>query len=265
MKIGFIGAGKMANALVRGVIGAGGFRAEDISVFDVNASATEKLQSELGVCVASSASDCVAVSDVVFVCVKPSDAALALSDCESALTGKLVISIMAGVSLDSLSQLCGVGARVIRAMPNTAAVVGASATVYCAGAGVSDDDLALVQRIFEAVGISFVVPEKSINAVTGLSGSGPAYALLMIEALADGGVCAGLPRAVALQLAAQTVYGAGKLAAETGEHPAILREAVTSPGGTTAAGLAVLESAAVRSAVAEAVIAAAHRADEMGR
>ncbi len=265
MKIGFIGAGKMANALVRGVISAGGFQACNISVFDLNAAATAKLQNEIGVSVAHSAADCVAASDVVFVCVKPGDAATALTGCETALSGKLVVSIMAGVSLDALTELCGGGARVVRAMPNTAAVVGASASVYCAGAGVSDDDLALVQRIFESVGMSVAVPEKWINAITGLSGSGPAYALLMIEALADGGVHAGLPRAFALQLAAQTVYGAGKLVAETGEHPAILREAVTSPGGTTAAGLSVLEAAAMRSAVAEAVMAAADRADEMGR
>jgi len=265
MKIGFIGAGKMASALVRGVISAGGFDARNITVFDLNAAATAKLQNGIGVSVAQSAADCVAASDVVFVCVKPGDAASALTGFGDALSGKLVVSIMAGVSVDDLTELCGEGARVVRAMPNTAAVVGASATVYCAGAGVSDDDLALVQRIFDSVGMSVAVPEMWINAVTGLSGSGPAYALLMIEALAEGGVHAGLPRAFALQLAAQTVYGAGKLAAETGEHPAILREAVTSPGGTTAAGLSVLEAAAMRSAVAEAVIAAAERADEMGR
>jgi pyrroline-5-carboxylate reductase len=265
MNIGFIGAGKMATALVRGVITAGGFQGRHISVFDLNTSATTSLQKELGVSVARSGADCLAASDVVFICVKPGDAAAALDGCEDALVGKLVVSIMAGVSVDALSELCGVGARVIRAMPNTAAVVGASATVYCAGAGVSEDDLALVQRIFESVGMSVAVPEKWINAVTGLSGSGPAYMFLMIEALAEGGVHAGLPRAFALQLATQTVFGAGKLAVESGEHPAILREAVTSPGGTTAAGLAVLEAAAMRSAVAEAVMAAADRADEMGR
>lgn len=255
----------MASALVRGVINAGGVSASNISVVDVNASASAALHHELGVHVAPSISDCVADSDMIFVCVKPADAAVALADAREHLTGKLVVSIMAGVTLDDLAKLCGPGARVVRAMPNTAAIVGASATVYCGGAGVSRDDLAMVQRIFESVGFSAEVPEKWINAITGLSGSGPAYLFLMIEALAEGGVHAGLPRALAQQLAAQTVYGAGKLAVESGDHPAMLREAVTSPGGTTAAGLAVLELAAMRSAMAEAVLAAAARADEMGR
>lgn len=265
MKIGFIGAGKMAGALVRGVIDPGGFAADEVIVTDLHFSAAAMLRDELGVQAVQSNTACIDAADVVFLCVKPGDATSALRECENALSGKLIISIMAGVSLDALTGMCGPSARVVRAMPNTAALVGASATVYSASTGVTADDLKLVQRIFEAVGFAAEVPEKWINAVTGLSGSGPAYLFLMTEALAEGGVHAGLPRALAQQLAVQTVYGAGKLASATGEHPAILREAVTSPGGTTAAGLAVLEGASMRSAVIDAVAAAAHRAEEMGR
>jgi len=264
MKIGFIGAGKMAAALVRGVVAGGAINASDVTVTDVHPGSSETLRDALGLNVATSNTACIACSDVVFLCVKPNDAATALAGVGDALGGKLVVSIMAGTSIDRLTVLCGSGVRVIRAMPNTAAVVGASATVYCVGVGVSSEDRATVQNIFGAVGTVAEVPEKLMDAVTGLSGSGPAYVFLMIESLADGGVRAGLPRALAQQLAIQTVLGAGKLAAATGEHPALLREAVTSPGGTTAAGLAVLESFAIRSALAEAVAAAADRAAEMG-
>jgi len=265
MKIGFIGAGKMAGALVRGIVAGGEIKASDVTVTDIHSGSCDVLRDALGVNVATSNADCIAAGDVVFLCVKPNDADAALAGLGDALSGKLVVSIMAGICIDHLEALCGSGVRVIRAMPNTAAVVGASATVYCVGAGVSGGDRATVRQIFEAVGTVAEVPEKLMDAVTGLSGSGPAYVFLMMESLADGGVRAGLPRALAQQLAIQTVLGAGKLAATTGEHPALLREAVTSPGGTTAAGLAVLESFAMRSALAEAVAAAADRAGEMGR
>lgn len=264
MKIGFIGAGKMAGALVRGVIRAEVVSPNDVRVTDLHPAASAALHSELGVVVAETNSECIAAADIVFLCVKPADAATALRDCRDALSGKLVISIMAGIDLEGLSGICGDTARVVRAMPNTAALVAASATAYVPGPGVTAADLKIVHEIFEAIGLAVQVPEKSINAVTGLSGSGPAYAFLIIEALAEAGVHVGLPRPLAQQLAVQTVYGAGKLAAESAEHPAVLREAVTSPGGTTAAGLAVLEAAAVRSAIIEAVAAARDRADELG-
>jgi pyrroline-5-carboxylate reductase len=150
-------------------------------------------------------------------------------------------------------------------MPNTPAQVGAGATAYSGDASATKDDLALAGRILGAVGLAVAVPEKQLDAVTGLSGSGPAYIFLVMEALSDGGVAAGLPRALATQLAVQTVLGAAKLAAETNEHPALLREAVTSPGGTTAVALGVLEAAAVRSAFSDAVNAAADRARELGQ
>jgi pyrroline-5-carboxylate reductase len=201
----------------------------------------------------------------VVLCVKPADVPGALFEIRDALAGKLLVSIVAGLSSSVLAELCGPNVRIVRTMPNTAALVGQSATACCAGPGATAEDLKTVLQIFGGVGLSVEVPEKLLDAVTGLSGSGPAYIFLIIESLAEAGVHAGLSRTLANQLATQTVLGAATLASETGEHPAILREAVTSPGGTTAAGLAVLEAAAIRSAMIEAVSAAAEKACELGR
>ncbi len=256
MKIAFLGAGKMATALARGLVDSEVCGAGDITVADASNVARSALASQLGVKAAESNEAAVKVADAVILCVKPSDAAAALEPCAGALDGKLFISIAAGLTLESLGKMVGDGVRVVRAMPNTAAQVGRSATAFAAGPGVTDVDLALTRKIFGAVGLALPVPESQLDAVTGLSGSGPAYVYLVIESLSDGGVAAGLPRALASQLAVQTVMGAAAMVAETKEHPAVLREAVTSPGGTTAAGLRVLESAAVRSAFIEAVGAA---------
>jgi pyrroline-5-carboxylate reductase len=149
-------------------------------------------------------------------------------------------------------------------MPNTPCLVGASATGISSGNGASTEQVGFVQRLFEAVGLAYVLPEKLLDAVTGLSGSGPAYIYLVIEALSDGGVAAGLPRNIATSLAAQTVLGAARMVVETGSHPAVLREMVTSPAGTTAAGLLELENRSVRAALASAVMAASQRSHELG-
>jgi pyrroline-5-carboxylate reductase len=264
MKIASIGAGRMASALVRGLVQAEVCTAKDIFVADPVAAARDELSASLGAKAAESNAEAVADADVVLLCVKPNDVPAALAACGPRLSGKLLLSIVTGWSIDALRKHAS-GARVIRSMPNTPAQVGAGATAYAGDASATPDDLALAGRILGAVGLAVAVPEKSLDAVTGLSGSGPAYVFLVMEALSDGGVAAGLPRALATQLAVQTVLGAAKLASETGEHPALLREAVTSPGGTTAAALGVLEAAAVRSAFADAVNAAADRAHELGQ
>jgi pyrroline-5-carboxylate reductase len=155
--------------------------------------------------------------------------------------------------------------RVIRAMPNTPALVGMGAAAYCLGSTATRDDAATAARLLGAVGLAVEVPERLMDAVTGLSGSGPAYVYLVIEALADGGVRSGLPRADALKLAAQTVLGAASMVMETGEHPAVLKDMVTSPGGTTIAGLAELERHGLRAALIDAVTAATRRAAELGK
>jgi pyrroline-5-carboxylate reductase len=174
----------------------------------------------------------------------------------------LIVSIVAGLSISSLSALAP-KTRVIRAMPNTAAMVGRSATAYACGDSVTPGDRSLAESVFSSIGAVFSVEEKMLNAVTGLSGSGPAYICLVIEALSDGGVACGLPRKLALDLAVQTVLGTAAMVAETGVHPAVLREMVTSPAGTTVAGLRELEAGAVRSAFIEAVGAGAERAEEL--
>jgi pyrroline-5-carboxylate reductase len=264
MKIASIGAGRMASALVRGLVQSGVCAAADVAISDRSGAARDQLAHALGATSAATNAEAVTGADIVLLCVKPGDTAAALESCASALAGKLLLSIVTGWSIAAL-QKHAPGARVIRAMPNTPAQVGAGATAYASDASATEEDLALAGRILGAVGLAVAVPEKSLDAVTGLSGSGPAYVFLAMEALSDGGVAAGLPRALATQLAIQTVLGAARLAAETDEHPALLREAVTSPGGTTAAGLGVLEASATRAAFANAVKAAAARAHELGQ
>ena len=208
--------------------------------------------------------------EVILLCTKPLEVVAALTDAAAMAAGapRLVISIAAGVTLGALESAVSAVSenfRIIRAMPNTPALVGHGAAGYCLGSRATPADAATAQALLGAVGLAIVVPERLMDAVTGLSGSGPAYIYLVIEAMADGGVRAGIPRADALRLAAQTVLGSAAMVLETGEHPAVLKDMVTSPGGTTIAGLAVLESHGLRSALIEAVDAAAERAAELGR
>jgi pyrroline-5-carboxylate reductase len=189
-----------------------------------------------------------------------------LAELGSVVQGKhLIISIAAGITLQALAEGLGATVRLVRVMPNTPCLVGASATGYSPGTTATPEDVEVVGKLFGAVGKAFRVSEPLLDAVTGLSGSGPAYVYTLIEAMADGGVRCGLPRDVSLALAAQTVLGAAKMILETGQHPAILKDAVTSPGGTTIAGLQVLERAAFRAAAIDAVEAAAKRAQELGK
>jgi pyrroline-5-carboxylate reductase len=196
------------------------------------------------------------------LCVKPQEAALAIQQAGAALDGKLLISIAAGLSVATLEKMAP-KCRVIRAMPNTPAIIGRAATAYTGSANATHADKDSAEAIFASVGVVSYVQEKLLDAVTGLSGSGPAYVFLVIEALTDGGVSCGLPTNLARQLAIQTVLGAAELAKETGEHPAVLREMVTSPGGTTAAALGELEQHGVRAAFIQAVRAADRRSKEL--
>lgn len=252
----------MALALVHGMVRAGLCSASDITVSSRSRSSLENFCSATGASSAASNSEAVKDADVVVLCVKPTDAVAALKDCAAALSGKLLVSVATGVKISKLGDAAP-GARVVRAMPNTAAMVGKSATALAAQGNLSPADCAAAEGIFRAVGSVFSVSESQLDAVTGLSGSGPAYIYLIMEALSDGGVAAGLPRKLALDLAIQTVAGAAEMALSTGQHPALLREMVTSPGGTTIAALATLETAAVRSAFIDAVKSAAHRSKEL--
>jgi len=252
----------MAFSLIQGVLRAGVCEASEIIAACPEPELLENLSDATGVNVVSTNAEAAAAAPVVVLCVKPSDAEAALAEADVALHGKLLISIAAGLTLESLHNLAP-ACRIIRAMPNTAALVGRSATAFAGDDQMTPEDEATATALFSSIGAVFPVEEKHLNAVTGLSGSGPAYIYLVIEALSDGGVAAGLPRKLALDLAIQTVAGAAEMAAATSEHPAVLREMVTSPGGTTMAGLAELESRCVRFAFSEAVLAAAERAEEL--
>ena len=261
MKFGFIGCGKMATALVRGVIDSGTVAPGDIFVSDAVAGAAARLAEAAGVTAQATNGEVAARADVLVLCVKPNDALAALRDIQGC--GKLVVSIVAGLPLAALES-ADPSARVVRVMPNTPAQVSKGAAAYALGRGATAADGEIVARIFGAVGSVFPVKEELLDVVTGLSGSGPAYVYLIIEALADGAVLMGLPRDLALQLAAQTVAGSAEMVLTTGEHPAALRDMVTSPGGTTIAGLEALEAHGARAAFIAAVRAATQRSRDLG-
>jgi len=254
----------MGTALVGGAIRAGAVTVADVSGVDPQQAARDHFAVTTGAAAATEIS-ALAGSDVILLCTKPHDVAAALKQAAAcAEKPVLVISIAAGITLAALEAAAG-KMRVIRAMPNTPALVGKGAAAYCLGSTATRDDAATAARLLGAVGLAVEVPERLMDAVTGLSGSGPAYVYLVIEALADGGVRSGLPRADALKLAAQTVLGAATMVMETGEHPAVLKDMVTSPGGTTIAGLAELEGHGLRAALIDAVTAATRRAAELGK
>jgi len=256
----------MGGALARGLIKTDALEDGAITLFDVRTEAAESLAEELSpnATVASSAIEAVRDATVILIAVKPYTVTSLLAEIQSVLTpNHLVISIAAGITLDKLQTAAGAGVPVIRVMPNTPSLIGEGATAISPGASVTDDHTALAVAYFSAVGKAIVVEERLLDAVTGLSGSGPAYVYLMIEAMADGGVKAGLPRDTARLLAAQTVFGASKMVLSTTDHPAQLKDRVTTPGGTTIAGLAVLESKGFRSAIIEAIDAAAKRSKEL--
>lgn len=262
--IGFIGGGNMAEALLKGLL-AGGVPTADMAVAEPVAQRREFLAERYGVQCGDDNSAVAADSDIVILAVKPQVAATVLQGMAAAVsTDKLLISIMAGVKTAAIETALPGEVRVIRVMPNTPALVLKGASALAAGAHATAEDLSLARRIFELVGKAWLVEEKLMDAVTGLSGSGPAYVLTFIEALADAGVKNGLPRDVAAGLAAQTVFGTAELLLETREHPAVLREKVTSPGGTTIAGLHVLEKEGFRGTVINAVDAATTRSQELG-
>ncbi len=264
-KIGLLGAGNMAEALIRGLLASGTVAPENLRASDSREDRLQEVRETHHIETTPFNDALVSWADVVVLAVKPQVLPDVLDQVGGALGGKLLISIAAGVTTSNLAARSAPGTRVIRTMPNTAAIAQAGATAIAAGPHASAADLDLARNLFEAVGRAVVVAETLLDAVTGLSGSGPAYVMLFIEGLADGGVKAGLPRDIALTLAAQTVFGAAKLLVEQGEHPARLRDMVTSPGGTTITGLAELERVGVRHACISAVTAATQRSVELGR
>jgi pyrroline-5-carboxylate reductase len=256
----------MATALAKGFIKAGLVAPANVFASDPVAPAREHFAKETGASTKSSNQEIVKAASVIFLAVKPQQVNEALNEIRGSFTEKhLLISIAAGVTLARLEAALPNGARVIRVMPNTPATVGASATAFAPGKSATADDASLAQKLFSAVGIAFQVKENLLDAVTGLSGSGPAYVFMIIEALSDGGVAAGLPRDVSTRLAAQTLLGSARMLLETGLHPGALKDMVTSPAGTTIEGVHELEMGGLRAALISAVRAAADKSKKLGQ
>ena len=266
MTIGLIGCGKMGSALTLGAIKAGVFEPDQVLAYDPIPEAITALGSDVQA--AGSLEEVIKGSDTLLLCVKPYQVTEILATVSSLVASPdklLVISIAAGVKISAMETSCQNKARIVRSMPNTPALVGEGAAAFALGSQATEADALFAEKLLGSIGIVYQVKEAQLDTITGISGSGPAYVYTFIEALADGALLEGLPRDQALALATQTVLGAARMVAESGEHPALLRDRVTSPGGTTIAGLATLEEGAFRSTTIKAVKAATDKARELGR
>lgn len=265
-KIGVVGAGKIGSAIARGVIRAGLATKEKVIASDVSDALRQSITQELGIKATADNSELCDFADIVILAVKPQVVdPVAKEIAKKVGKSKLVVSVAAGVPLTRIEANLSPGARVVRVMPNIPCVVGAGAAGFAGGAHATAADLEKVGAILNSFGIGLPVEEKYLDAVTGLSGSGPAYVFLFMEALADGGVQVGLARDIALRLAMQTVYGAAKMALESNKHLGELKDEVTSPGGTTIAGLYAMEQKGFRGTVIDAVVNATRRSQELGK
>jgi pyrroline-5-carboxylate reductase len=263
--IAFLGGGQMAEALIGGLLAARIAEPGSIVATDPTAARRDALKARFAIRVDEQNMAAAQEADIVVLAVKPQVMPALLADVGQVLAGKLVLSIAAGVTIAWIRERIAGARGIVRAMPNTPALVRAGATALAYQADLAADDVAAARILFEAVGSVVSVEERLMDAVTGLSGSGPAYVFVAIEALADGGVKMGLPRTIAELLAVQTVLGAARMVLESGEHPARLKDQVASPGGTTIAGLYELEAGGLRSCLMAAVEAATNRSQELGR
>lgn len=265
--VAVVGAGNIGRALIGGMLRGSLLRPEQVRATRRNAGALEELGTTFpGLCTGTDNAAAVAGADVVVIAVKPQQARDVFEQLRPHVGAEaLVISVLAGVTSEAIEQALGQDLAVVRAMPNTPALVDGGATAIAAGRFAKAEHLGLARHLFESVGMVEVLPEHLMDAVTGLSGSGPAYIYMVIEALTDGGVRQGLPRAQALRLAAQTVYGAARLVLETGKHPAILRDEVTTPGGTAIAAVADLEKNGLRTVLINAVATATERSQQLSQ
>ncbi len=265
-RIGFLGAGKMATALTRGWIQAGLTTPDSVCASDPFPAARDAFTRETKATAHTENLKVITASDVIILAVKPQTMPEILKEIRKKITSKhLVVSVAAGIPIAHIADVIGLDRRIIRVMPNTPCLVGASASAFAGSTAASEADLQIVERLLNSVGRCVQVPETWLDAVTGLSGSGPAFVAVVIEALADGGVRMGLPRDLAQLLAMQTVYGSAKMLLETGLHPAQLKDMVASPAGTTIAGLHELERSGLRAALMDAVEAATERSVELGK
>ena len=261
-KIGIIGCGNMGGAILKGALASGVLAPEQAYVYDISPAARETAQN-LGVNVMANDEEVCAESDIILLAVKPQNAAEALEQCKKALDGKAMMSIVAGVTVERLQNMIDGTPRILRIMPNTPALVFEGAFALCSDNDFTEEELAAAKAIYEKLGIVEMIPEKLIDAVCGLSGGGPAWAAMFIEAMADGGVKNGLPRATAYRLAAQTCLGTAKMIFETGMHPGALKDMVTSPGGTTIEGCEALERGGMRYAVIDCINVATEKSKRL--
>jgi pyrroline-5-carboxylate reductase len=264
LRVAVLGAGKMGGILVQAFLKAGLFPHDHVVATVAHAHRAEALSTSLGIQVSTDNLAAANASDVILLGVKPQQMTDVVHGIATALKpGKLLISFAASVKTSAIEEAAGSNVSVIRAMPNTPAMLGAAVTAICRGRFVSDEQMALAQTIFNTVGRTVVVDEKHMDAVTGLSGSGPAFLYIIIEALAEAGVNVGLPRDTATLLAAQTTYGAARMVLETGSHPALLKDEVTTPAGCTVDGILELEEGGLRVTLIKAVKRATQRAKEL--
>ena len=264
-KIGFIGGGKMGEALINGILRAGLSSSDKIMVSDVDKKRLQILEKEAGIKTTQDNKKITSDSDIIILAVKPNMMGSVLDELNSEITSKhLIISIAAGIPLSFIESSLNKGCRAIRVMPNTPCLVGETAAGYVLGKKATRNDGKLVGQLLDAVGKSLLLEEKYLDAVTGLSGSGPAFIYVVIEALADGGIKMGLPRDVAITLAAQTAFGAAKMVLESGTHIGQLRDSVASPGGTTIEGLHALEKGGLTNVLIDAVEAATKKSKSLG-
>ncbi|RYG64114.1 pyrroline-5-carboxylate reductase [bacterium] len=262
--LAFLGPGAMAKAIAGGLLRAGTYAPDDIVLVGTNVERVQKLADSMGVRASTSAVEALQKASTIVVAVKPQIVEKALAPLRDVISSaQTVISVAAGISTTRLESYFSNDVPVVRVMPNTPSMVGAGASAICGGKHAGPEQIAVAREMFEALGMAVEVDEKLFDAVTGLSGSGPAYVFIFIEALADGAVRAGLPRELALKLAAQTVLGSAQLLLETGDHPGLLKDKVASPGGTTIAAIHALESGGFRGTVMDAVLASAARSREL--
>lgn len=265
-RIGLLGAGNMAAAIIDGLLASNTVERDALRASDPTRERREALAAQHGIVTHEHNAELVAWSDLVVLAVKPQVVERVLADAGTAFRpNTLLVSVAAGVPTSALEARVPESVRVVRAMPNTPALVRAGATAVAAGSRATAEDLELTRTLFDAVGRTVTLDEHLLDAVTGLSGSGPAYVMLMIDALSDAGVKVGLSRDTARLLATQTLYGSAKLVLDTGRHPAELKDMVTSPGGTTIRGVAALEAGGLRAALIDAVDRATERSAELGR
>lgn len=264
-KFAILGVGNMGGALLKGLIDTNAADPSRVTIHNKRAERTAEIARRYGVHAAPSNLECVAGADIVLLAVKPQIMFKVLEEVRGAAPNALYISVAAGISTERIERALGGAPRVVRAMPNTPALIHEGATGLSSGQFASEGDLELANAVFQKVGRVAVVDEIHLDAVTGLSGSGPAYVMLIIEAFCDAGVKVGLSREIAMELAVQTIRGSARLLQETGEHPGRLKDMVTSPGGTAIAGLHTLEAGGLRTTIMNAVEAATLRARELGQ